>query len=73
MMMIAPNFVDLQKEGVAGEEEAGDQRKECQTEALTSSTDAFTGLSRSRMLDAMNKKKYGRRYGVQINRKGRGG
>ena len=65
MMMIAPNSLARQKEGVQekgeegvqekGEEEAGDQRKGSQTGTQTSGADAHTGLSRSGVLDGASK------------------
>ena len=69
MMMITPNSFAYQKEGVQGEEEAADQRKGSQTGTPTPGADVPTGLSRSGVLEARNRRK----YGVSFNRKGRGG
>ena len=53
MIMITPNSLCRQKEGVQGkgQEEAEDQRKGGQTGTPTSGADAPTGLTRSEMLD----------------------
>ena len=65
MMMIAPNSLSRQKEGVQGEgeAEAGDQRKGGKTGTLTPVADAPTGLSRSGVLDARKRRKHGRWLG----------
>ena len=75
MIMVAPNSFTRKREGVQkeGEEEMGDHRKGSQTGISTSGANAPTGLSRSEVLDARNKKKHGRWYGVPFHRKGRGG
>ena len=60
MMMIAPNSLDRQKEGVQGEgqEEVEDQRKRGQTGIPTSVADDPTSLSRSGVSDARSKRKH---------------
>ena len=74
MMLIVPNSLTRQKEGVQaeGEEEVGDHRKGGQTGTQTSGVDAPIGLSRSGVLDARNRRKHGQWYGVPLYRKGRG-
>ena len=57
--MIAPNSPARQKEGVQVEEEAGDRRKGGQIGTPTPGVDTPTGLSRSGVLDARNRRKYG--------------
>ena len=56
--MIPPNSLARQKEGFQGEEEAGYQRKGDQTGTPTYCADAFTGLFRSGVVYAMNRKRH---------------
>ena len=51
----------------------GDQRKGGQIGTPTSGADVPTSLSGSGLLDAMERRKYGPRFGVLLHRKGRWG
>ena len=75
MMMIGPNSLVCQKEGVPGEEEeeAGGQRKGGSTGTPTLGADASTGPTRYGVSDARNRRKHGQCCGVPIQMKGRGG
>ena len=70
-----PNYVARQKEGVQreGEDQVGDQRNGGQTGTPTSCANAPTGLSRSGVSDAKNRKKYSRWYGAPLHMNSRGG
>ena len=75
-MMIAPNSLAHQRDGVQrdGEEEAGYQRKVAKQELRGQvwSVDVPTGLSRSGVVAARNRRKHEGWYGVLLHRKGRG-
>ena len=75
MMMIAPYSVVHQKEEDHGEEDekAVDRRKGGQTGTPTLGADDPTDPTRSGVLDARNRRKYGRWCGVILHRRGKGG
>ena len=70
MMMMAPNSLIHQKEGVQGEEEVENRSKAGSTGTPTPGADAPIGPTRSGMSDARSRRKDGRWCGVLIHRRG---
>ena len=75
MMIVAPNSLVRQEEGAQGkeEEQAGGRRRVGLIGTPTPGAEAPTGLSRLGALDARNRRRDGRRYGVPLHKKSRGG